>query len=180
MKSALLVIDVQQCLCSGEHRTHEAEAVIERINRAADKTRAVGMPVFWIQHEAPEGLFCHGSASWQLARGLDARPGDQYLRKTTGDSFLRTDLHERLRAQGVERLAICGMHTEFCVDTTTRRALALGYPVLLLQDAHSTVDNAYCTAAQVIGHHNLTLANVTSFGPRATLVSVDAFDLTPA
>ena len=85
MKSALLVIDVQQGLCSGEHRTHEAEAVIERINRAADKTRAVGMPVFWIQHEAPEGLFCHGSPSWQLARGLDARPGDQYLRKTTGD-----------------------------------------------------------------------------------------------
>ncbi|KAG1651230.1 Inner membrane protein YidI [Nymphon striatum] len=30
------------------------------------------------------------------------------------------------------------MHSEFCVDTTTRKALALGFPVTLVSDAHTS------------------------------------------
>ena len=68
-------------------------------------------------------------------------------------------------------LVICGMHTEFCVDTTTRRALALGYPVTLVEDAHTSAGNAALPAPQVIAHHNITLSNISSFGPRVRLVS---------
>jgi nicotinamidase-related amidase len=56
------------------------------------------------------------------------------------------------------------------VDTTTRRALALGYPVQLVSDGHTTMDSAVLSAAQIIAHHNETLANITSFGPRAVAV----------
>jgi nicotinamidase-related amidase len=51
-----------------------------------------------------------------------------------------------------------------------RRALALGYEVVLVADAHSTVDNGVLSAAQIIAHHNTTLSNITSFGPRARLI----------
>lgn len=61
---------------------------------------------------------------------------------------------------------ICGLQSEFCVDTTTRRALALGYPVTLVSDGHSTMDNGVLSAAQISAHHNETLVNITSFGPR--------------
>jgi nicotinamidase-related amidase len=70
----------------------------------------------------------------------------------------------------VKKLAICGLQSEFCVDTTTRRALALGYPVILVSDAHSTMNNSVLSAAQITAHHNETLANITSFGPRAVAV----------
>ncbi len=65
---------------------------------------------------------------------------------------------------------MCGLHSEFCVDTTTRRALALGYPVALVADGHSSAGNAVLSAPQAIAHHNATLSNISSFGPRARLV----------
>jgi len=66
------------------------------------------------------------------------------------------------------------MHTEFCVDTTTRRALALGLPVVLVSDAHTSAGNAALLAKQVIAHHNATLTNISSFGPRALAITCDS------
>jgi nicotinamidase-related amidase len=62
------------------------------------------------------------------------------------------------------------MHSEFCIDTTVRRALALGFPVTLVADGHTSAGNAVLGAPQVIAHHNATLAAIASFGPRATPV----------
>jgi nicotinamidase-related amidase len=92
------------------------------------------------------------------------------LDKRATDSFHQTALHALLQDRGVQDLVICGLQSEFCVDTTTRRALALGYPVTLVADGHSTLDNGVLRAAQISAHHNVTLANITSFGPRARAV----------
>ena len=78
-----------------------------------------------------------------------------------------------MKAHDVAELVICGMHTEFCVDTTVRRALALGYPVVLVEDGHTTAGNSHVTPAQIIQHHNTTLANISSFGPRVRIVRAD-------
>jgi nicotinamidase-related amidase len=72
--------------------------------------------------------------------------------------------------QGVTQLVVRGLQSDFCVDTTTRRGLGLGYPVMLVADGHSTVDNGILTAAQSSAHHTATRANITSFGPRVTPV----------
>jgi nicotinamidase-related amidase len=127
--------------------------------------------VIFIQHESTSGYLEHGSAAWQLADGLHVEPGDLRVRKTTPDSFLKTDLLEVLQRHAVTSLIVCGMHSEFCVDTTTRRALALGYPVTLVKDAHTSAGNALLSAEQVIGHHNATLTNISSFGPRVLAVA---------
>ncbi len=129
------------------------------------------MPVIWIQHEGPRGYLHHGSREWQLAAGLVSESTDVLIRKTTPDAFLGTQLQANLETLGAEELVVCGMHTEFCVDTTIRRALALGYPVVLLEDAHTTAGNHVLSAAQVIAHHQATLTNITSFGPRVRAVN---------
>lgn len=171
MSTALLIIDVQQALCYGEYAAFEAERVIERINLVSRKARAAGAPVVVIQHESRGGPLDHGTDGWRLADGLDVQSTDILVRKTATDSFHNTELQSVLQARGVTRLVICGLQSEFCVDTTTRRALALGYPVALVSDAHSTLDNSVLSAAQISAHHNETLANITSFGPRVTPVS---------
>ena len=171
--TALLIIDVQQALCSGATAAFEADRVIERINQVARKARSAGAAVVVIQHESDTGPLVHGSSGWQLAQGLETRSSDLFLRKTATDSFHRTELHALLQARGVTMLAICGLQSEFCVDTTTRRALALGYPVTLVADAHSTSDNGVLTAAQITAHHNKTLTEISSFGPRAVAVRAD-------
>jgi nicotinamidase-related amidase len=174
MTSALLIIDVQQGLCEGEGAAFDCGAVIARINGVAAKARAAGAPVVFIQHESTSGYLEHGTREWQLADGLGAEDGDLRVRKTTPDSFLRTDLQELLQSRGIDHLIVCGMHSEFCVDTTTRRALALGYPVTLVSDAHTSAGNVALTPRQVIDHHNATLTRISSFGPRVTAVASDA------
>jgi nicotinamidase-related amidase len=173
MNSALLVIDVQQGLCEGEHDAWQSAAVIARINTVAGKARAAGAPVIFIQHESTSGYLPYGSREWQLAHGLRVEPTDLRVRKTTPDSFHRTELEEVLKRHAVADLVICGMHTEFCIDTTIRRALALGYPVVLVADAHTTEGNAHLSPAQVIQHHNDTLTSITSFGPGVRAISAD-------
>jgi len=176
MHTALLVIDVQQGLCEGEHDAFDSQNVIARINAVAAKARAAGAPVVFIQHESAAGYLAFASDAWQLARGLHVEPSDLRVRKTTPDSFHRTDLERLLRQHAITDLVICGMHTEFCVDTTTRRALALGFPVVLVEDAHTTEGNRHLSPSQVIGHHNETLANITSFGPRVRTIATAVLD----
>ncbi len=177
MSTAVLVIDVQQGLCEGEGAAFDCAGTIGRINEVTAKARAAGAPVIFVQHESKGGYLEHGSAAWQLARGLDVQATDLRIRKTTPDSFLKTELESLLRSHGVSKLIVCGMHTEFCVDTTTRRALALGYPVVLVSDAHTSAGNGAIGPALVIAHHNATLTNISSFGPRVTAIPAHAVEI---
>jgi nicotinamidase-related amidase len=174
MSRAVLVIDVQRSLCEGVYETFEAARTIDRINQVTSRARAAEALVVIIQHESQSGPFVHGSDGWQLAPALHTAPTDTFLRKTATDSFHRTDLDAFLKRRGITELVICGMQTDFCVDTTTRRALALGYQVVLVSDGHTTLDNKHLSAAQIIDHHNETLSNISSFGPVVRLEGAHA------
>ncbi len=175
--TAVLVIDMQQGLCEGEGAAHDCEGTIARINLVTRQARSVGALVVFVQHESGAGYLEHGTAAWQLAHGLEVAPSDARVRKTTPDAFLNTALLALLRTHGVSQLVVCGMHTEFCVDTTTRRALALGYPVVLVADGHTSAGNAAIGPAQVVAHHNATLTHISSFGPRVTAVAAADLDM---
>ncbi len=171
MSTAVVVIDVQQGLCEGEGEAWDCEGTIARINAVTHKARGAGLPVVFVQHESGTDGLVHGSRPWQLADGLVVEPGDLRVRKTTPDAFLRTDLQALLDARAVRRVAICGMHSEFCIDSSTRGALARGYDVDLVADAHTSAGNALLSPQQVIAHHNATLTALSSFGPRARAVT---------
>ncbi len=164
MRQALLIIDVQRGLFDAAPRPFEADLVVGRINALTARARDAGVPVFLIQHENA-GELQHGSGNWQLEPNLAVSASDTTIRKTTPDSFLGTGLQDLLTQHGIEQLVICGYACEFCVDTTVRRAAALGYPVILAADAHTTHDKAHATGAQIRAHHNATLTDITSFGP---------------
>ena len=171
MPSAVIVIDVQAGLCAGEHAAFDSAGVIDRINTVTRKARSAGVPVVFVQHESDDGVLRAGSPGWQLASGLQRAPGDHLVRKRATDSFHNTELESLLRGLGVTELVICGLQSEFCVDTTVRRALALGFPVVLVQDAHSTMDNGILQADQIARHHTRTLTSIGSFGVRAKAAS---------
>jgi nicotinamidase-related amidase len=160
MTTALLVIDVQLALCSGEYECFDIKRVIENINGLSAKARAAGIPVILVQHE--DDLLKHGSEGWQLAEGLKSSPQDLRVRKTTPDSFYQTNLQKLLPKEDFERLIICGLQTDYCVNATVRQAHELGYDVVLAADAHSTVDNGNLTAEDIIAEHNKDLAHLTS------------------
>lgn len=168
MASAVIVIDVQQGLCEGPNAVFDAAGTIQRINLLTRRARASRHSVIMVQHQG-QNKMQRGTREWQFADSLAVCRTDTVCSKHTPDAFNRTRLVEVLSDQSITQLLICGMHTEFCVDTTVRRALSLGYPVTLVSDAHSSAGNAATTPSQVIAHHNITLLNIDSFGPRVTL-----------
>jgi nicotinamidase-related amidase len=175
MKSALLVIDVQSGIFDKQPRPYEADAVVNRINALASRARDAGVPAVFVHHETQGGELEYDSQNWKLAQRLHFQSGDVTLRKTTPDSFLRTDLIALLEGWDTTRLVICGYASEFCVDTTTRRAAALGFPVVLAADAHTTHDKSHASGDQIRSHHNETLSHIESFGPR--IEAIDAADV---
>ncbi len=170
MKTSLLIIDVQQAICSGKYEAFDSRRVIGRINQVSLLARYVGAPVIIIQHEEESGPMQYGSEGWALDPELVVTASDVRLRKRATDSFHNTELQSVLESRSIRKLVICGLQSEFCVDTTTRRALALGYPVTLVADGHSTMDNAVLSASQISAHHNETLANIESFGVRVQVI----------
>ena len=172
MTTALLIIDVQQALCAGEYECFEIARVIATINDLSQRARDAGVPVVLIQHEEQDGPFVRGADGWQLAKGLLTSTTDLRVNKTTGNSFYQTDLGKLLPSEDFERLIICGLQTDYCVNATVRSAHELGYDVVVAGDAHSTVDNGTMSAEDIIAQHNKDFAALTS--------SVARIDVKPA
>src|SRR3546814_303067 len=162
MNTALLIIDVQSALCSGEEECFDSPRMLRTINDLSARTRAGSLPVILIQHEELEGSLTYGSSAWQLADGLLTAPDDLRVRKTTPDAFYQTDLLSLLQARMIDRVVICGLQTDYCVNATVRQAHALGFDVVLAADAHSTVDNGSMAAEQIIANHNNRLGRLSS------------------
>lgn len=169
---ALIVIDVQCALFDPAPRPFEADLVLQRINQLTAAARAAGVPVVWVQHETANPPLQANSAGWALPAALHTAATDHRVRKTTPDSFLRTGLADWLAAREIDHLVLCGYATEFCVDTTTRRAAALGHSVTLVADGHTTHDKPHASAAQIRAHHNATLPDIGSFGPPIRAVAM--------
>jgi ureidoacrylate peracid hydrolase len=76
------------------------------------------------------------------------------------DAFEGTALHDLLRGRGVETVVGTGVVTNLCVQTTVQHAFALGYYVVVAEDATAAVD----PTVQAV-----TLANFRQFfGPVET------------
>ena len=82
---------------------------------------------------------------------------DIIIQKYNSDSFLDTILDEELKKRKITRLIIAGLATDICIDTTVRSAFSHGYKVILIQDAHSTMNSEILKASQIVAHHNSIL-----------------------
>lgn len=164
MKTALLVIDMQQGLFASPR--HDADGVVQRLNRLADGMRAKGGIVIFVQHDGQDGWLEPGSPGWQLVPALRTEAGDHFLRKASCDCFLETDLQALLEREGIQRLIVTGCATDYCVDTTVRSALARRYPTVVPSDGHTCSDRAHLPAVTVIAHHNAIWADfIAPAGP---------------
>jgi len=156
-KAALLLIDLQVGPIYGVYKREETLTVIQSLIRKAEEEQ---IPIFYIQHEEQSGGFLErGTPFWQFAEGIEPRDGDYVIHKQSTDSFFETPLHQELTSLGITDLVVGGVRTEYCVDTTCRRAVTLGYDVILIADAHTTADGAI-PAELIIQHHNHNLSTV--------------------
>ncbi|NDI33944.1 cysteine hydrolase family protein [Chengkuizengella sediminis] len=155
--TALLIIDVQVIMFTYDGGSlHNSDKILNNIHVLLTKARSSKIPVFYIQHtEAPNLI--ESEEGWPIHPKIKPHEHEMVIQKSTCDSFYKTDLHEQLQGKGIENLIIVGMQTDFCVDTTCRRAFSMGYNNILIEDGHSTFDTKILKAIQIIEHHNSIL-----------------------
>jgi nicotinamidase-related amidase len=172
-QNALLIIDVQVGLVKLIPAEIRVE-VISKIETILSRARSSGTPVIYIQHDGPRGhpLETH-TKGWEIHPSIKPLDTESVVRKRESDSFFETTLQRELEKRGITRLIIGGGMTEYCVDTTCRRATSLGYDVMLARDAHLTRDNGVLTAANIIAHHNFVLDD---FGAGDHVITVKPAD----
>ena len=165
MTTALLIIDVQNAVLDGEGTPERQPAIdaayaetVGRLQSIQAQARAAHIPVIFVQHDGCQGdPLARSSNGWGLRHEIAPVLGETVIHKTSCDSFFQTELEEELAKLSVTHLVIGGCQTQFCVDTTARRAVTLGYDVTLLSDGHTTGDMGELTFSQIIAHHNRVL-----------------------
>ena len=167
-KSALLIIDVQVGIARNKEICAGWPTIIGNIAKLISDARTSNVPVIFVQHDGTPGdLLEPGCDGWALCPELGVMASDTVIRKSACDSFYGTNLEATLRNLGVTRLIVAGCMTEFCVDTSVRRAASLGFDVTLASDGHGTWNSTALDAGKIIEHHN-GLLNQFSAG-RATV-----------
>lgn len=139
MKQALIIVDVQQeYFPGGKLALYEPEKTLEQIQKVLWLFRAREWPVFFIRHVSSKenaAIFLPDTSGVELHPALVPRTGETVLEKHFPNSFLGTGLSERLVAQKVRSIVVCGMMTHMCIDTTARATQNDGIAVTLPEDA---------------------------------------------
>jgi nicotinamidase-related amidase len=144
--------------------------------------RSAGIKIFYVPHGLHEHSFddvqhVHPRWQWAMANklfwigawGADfyqafaPKEGDTIIsRHRTFDSFVNTDMLEKLKAAGIEKVVLAGLTSHTCVESAGRHALEEGFHVTFLTDAvaefteeahRAAIDLSYPT----FGHEILTV-----------------------
>ncbi len=161
--TALLIIDMNRDFVEAGAvlQTPGALQLIPTLNGLAKWARGSGLPVIWTleMHRADasdygielefDPIHCvEGTAGVELARGLETRPSDRFIRnKRRYDCFAGTDLDLLLRGSRIENLICCGITTHCCVTATVYTARHLDYRAIVLRDAVAAISAEHQDAA---------------------------------
>jgi nicotinamidase-related amidase len=140
MNNALLVIDIQDSFKISPERwaSRNNPRFEENVAELIARFRDAGRPVIFVLHNDSDPGFRPGDPEVRLMSFLDRRESDSLIVKNTRNAFTSTDLQARLDTMGIRRVAVCGISTEQCCETTTRVAADLGYEVDFVTEATAT------------------------------------------
>ena len=150
MRTALIVVDVQNDFCTG------FDEVTANIAAAVDRARVAGVEVIFVRFL---GDVEHQPASWRRrnrlqgkrqkcvegTRGADFRrvaplPGEHVFTKLAQfDAFLSEGFEDHLRLRRIGHLAFAGLYADVCVDSTARTGFQKGWHVTLLTDCTASL-----------------------------------------
>ncbi|HEL1551401.1 cysteine hydrolase family protein [Streptococcus suis] len=149
MKSALLVIDIQNLLV--KEKPYAIEERLALWQDSITKARQAGLEVIHVRHHDKE--LVKGTADWEIHSTVAPLASEKIFDKTFNSAFKETGLHAYLQEKEIEQFIIMGMATNFCIDTTIKVAFELGYKVAVIQDGTTTGYSGKLDAEDLIDHY---------------------------
>lgn len=150
--TAVVVIDMQKGIAHAPAGAtpHARTAVIAQCARLLTAARQAGAFVVLVhvggaadgadrlhpESDQPMRRAGQLPADWsELIEELGRQPGDHVILKRQWGAFYGTDLELQLRRRGMRTVVLCGIATEFGVESTARDAYELGYDLVFAEDA---------------------------------------------
>ncbi len=138
MGRALIVVDVQQGFDDagywGHRNNRECEANVAKLTAA---WRTAGQPIVRVIHRSVDPASpLHPARSGHALKPEAEGDVDLEVHKAVHSSFHgEPDLHAWLTERGVAGIAVCGIATSMCCETTARIGSDLGYDLWFVLDA---------------------------------------------
>lgn len=137
--STLIMIDCQNTYTRGVMELEGVQAALDEAAALLDRARSAGIPIIHIQHsDGPGSLYDIDGESGAIVARVAPRDGEPVVVKSYPNSFVGTDLDERLQASKASNLVIAGFMTHMCVNSTARGAFNLGYAPTVVAAATAT------------------------------------------
>ena len=129
-RTALLLIDLQQDYLARPGLQPPRRILIAAIATALAKARAEGEPIFHVR-TGGTGAMPHRDTPPDTTPPLDLaeRAGEPVFTKRFFSAFDATGLDDALKATGITRLRLVGLHAHACIHATALDAYAKGYEV---------------------------------------------------
>jgi nicotinamidase-related amidase len=142
-RTALLVVDVQRGFDDGAYWGPRNNPGCEaNVAELIAVWRAAGRPVVFVRHDSdePHSPLRPGEPGNAFKPAVGGEP-DLLVTKRVNSAFHgEPDLAAWLRERGLDGIAICGITTNHCCETTARVGGNLGFDVLFVLDATHTFD----------------------------------------
>jgi len=168
---ALIVLDTQVNMFDKEFSVHDPEGILSRLDELINSAKQSNVPVVYIRNNGGEGDPDEpGTLGWELHPRIKPGKDDAVIDKSSADAFEGTDLADRLEQLGVKGIIISGMQTEMCVRSTCLAALARGFEVTLVEDAHTTFDFDEQSAVDAIESLNQEIRSRANVMPTSQIV----------
>ena len=141
-REALIVVDVQKAFddpVMGPRNNPDCDANVAAL---IEDFRRRGEPVVIVRHDSvePGSPLRPGQPGNELKDYVEGEP-DLLVTKQVNSAFIGDpDLDGWLRSRGIDRIAVCGIQTNHCCETTARMGAKLGYDVDFVIDATHTFD----------------------------------------
>ncbi|WP_028473308.1 cysteine hydrolase family protein [Nocardioides alkalitolerans] len=137
--SAVVMVDLQNTYTRGVMELEGVQAAIDAGAELLDRARSAGTPVIHVMHDAGVGSPYDVNAEiGQIVDRVAPRDGEAVVVKNFPNSFVGTDLEQRLRGLGVENLVLAGFMTHMCINSTARGAFSLGFAPTVVAGATAT------------------------------------------
>jgi nicotinamidase-related amidase len=148
--TAVVVIDIQKGIAALPGSPHATSSVVANCARLLVAARRVGaQPILVHMGRSQDGAdFLQPTVDQPILRPtalppdwsdllpeLDCQSGDIVILKRQWGAFYGTDLDLQLRRRGLKTLILCGIATEFGVESTARDAYERGYEQVFAEDA---------------------------------------------
>jgi nicotinamidase-related amidase len=163
VKAALLLVDVINPLDfpGSEALVRQAELMSKRIARVAERARAAGLPVIYVNdnfgqwrsdwRQVIDVCLAESSPGRHMVARLQPHPEDYFVLKPKHSGFYSTTLDLLLRDLGVRTVIVTGVATDICILFTANDAYMRGYHVIVPRDcvAANTREKNAAALAQI-------------------------------